>query len=737
MSSHASLPLLLLLSVLTGAASAASDALPGCQENCGNATIPYPFGIGEGCHLPGFKVTCNTTFDPPKMFMNNGNIEFLKISLDDVRIATLIARQCYASSLDPSHIWSNLKGTPYTFSNSRNRFTALGCDTLALIQGDNSTGYTGGCVSVCTDESSVTNGTCSGIACCQTAIPAGLKRFDSTLGQLVSYNATWSFSPCGYAFLIDQDEYVFSVPDLIGFRARRRVPTVLDWAIGNETCKVAVRSPDYACGENSHCIDSTNGPGYRCSCNSGYSGNPHLKQGCQDVDECKDPNSNPCVKICTNTPGGYACSCPRGTYGDGRKDGKGCIDEHKAFPLMQSVLGSGLGLLFLLICGSWLYWALKKRRLMRLRESFFKQNGGLLLQQQLASRGGSSVETARIFTADELKRATDNYNESRILGRGGYGTVYRGVLQDGRVVAIKKSKVVDESQIEQFINEVVILSRVIHRNVVKILGCCLETEVPLLVYEYVSNGTLFHHVHRARGTLAWPDRLRIAAETAAALGYLHSAAAEPIFHRDVKSANILLDGRLTAKVSDFGASRLVPLDRAQVTTLVQGTLGYLDPEYFQTGQLTEKSDVYSFGVVLAELLTGEKPISEARPDEERNLAMHFIVAMRGGRLFEVLEGRVREEGEGEQIMTVARIARRCLRLKGEERPKMKEVAAELERARRYERTESFVDETTTVYVDGQEDEPTMSAYFTGTFEAGQDVSSGFESRVLLPVNLQR
>ncbi|GLT46731.1 hypothetical protein SLA2020_204670 [Shorea laevis] len=322
---------------------------------------------------------------------------------------------------------------------------------------------------------------------------------------------------------------------------------------------------------------------------------------------------------------------------------------------------------------------LKKRRKMKLRRQFFKQNGGLLLQQQLSSTKGN-VEKTKIFSIKELERATDNFNRNRILGQGGQGTVYKGMLVDGRIVAIKRSKVLDKEKVKDFINEVVILTQINHRNIVTLLGCCLETEVPLLVYEFISNGTLFQYMHDENEDfpLSWERRLIIALEVASAISYLHSAASIPIYHRDIKSSNILLDEKCRAKVSDFGTSRSIAVDQTHLTTNVQGTFGYLDPEYYQSSQFTEKSDVYSFGVVLIELLTGEKPISLARAEEGRSLASHFILSMEENNLFNILDARVRDGCAYEEIKRVAELAYRCLSLSGKKRPRMIEVAMELE-----------------------------------------------------------
>ena len=309
-----------------------------------------------------------------------------------------------------------------------------------------------------------------------------------------------------------------------------------------------------------------------------------------------------------------------------------------------------------------------------MREIFFNQNHGLLLQQ-LVSHNGDIGERMTI-TLRDLEKATNNFDKARVIGGGGHGIVFKGII-DLKVVAIKKSRIIVEREINEFINEVAILSQVNHRNVVKLLGCCLETEVPLLVYEFISNGTLYQHLH-VEGPLSvpWVDRIRIALEVSRALSYLHSAASMPIYHRDIKSSNILLDDSLTAKVSDFGTSRYILIDQTGVTTEVQGTRGYLDPMYYYTGRLTGKSDVFSFGVLLIELLTREQPFVY-RSRHGDNLVSHFRKLLAIGNLVGIIDPQVMEEEDGE-VQEVATLATMCTKLKGEDRPTMREVEIILE-----------------------------------------------------------
>lgn len=308
------------------------------------------------------------------------------------------------------------------------------------------------------------------------------------------------------------------------------------------------------------------------------------------------------------------------------------------------------------------------------KEKFFKQNHGLLLQQLVSQN--VDIGERMIMTLVDLEKATNNFDRAHVIGGGGHGVVFKGII-DLHVVAIKKSKIVVQREIDEFINEVAVLSQVNHRNVVKLLGCCLEAEVPLLVYEFISNGALYHHLH-VDGPISLPlvDRIRIAAEVARALSYLHSAASMPIFDRDIKASNILLDDSLTAKVSDFGASRYIPIDKTGVTTAVQGTFGYLDPMYYYTGRLTDKSDVFSFGVLLVELLTRKKPYVY-RSVSDDGLVSHFISLLTEGNLVDIIDPQVIDEEDGE-IQEVATLAAMCTKLKGEDRPTMREVEMTLE-----------------------------------------------------------
>ncbi|XP_075649710.1 wall-associated receptor kinase-like 22 [Castanea sativa] len=413
----------------------------------------------------------------------------------------------------------------------------------------------------------------------------------------------------------------------------------------------------------------------------------------QDIYECKDRALNRCgnSSICENIGGSYIC----------REPSKG-LSQLK---LAILVICSSIGALFPLFITWSLYKVIKKRNKIKRKQKFFKRNGGLLSQQQLSSNE-NNVQKTKLFNSKELENAIDRFNENRILGKGGQGTVYKGMLIDGRIVAVKKCNTVDEGNLEQFVNEIIILSQINHRNVVKLLGYCLETEVPLLFYEYIPNGTLFQYLCRKNEQfplLTWDMRLRIATEVAGDLSYLHSAASLFIYHRDIKSSNILLDDKYRTKVVDFGTSRSVAIDQTHLTTLVYGTFGYLDPEYFQTSQFTDKSNVYSFGVVLVELLTGEKPVSSTRSQEGRNLSTYFIHSLEENCLFDILDTQVKEGGNKDEIMAIVNLAKSCLHWNGKKRPSMIEIMMELEGVQKASSIEQNFEELE--YIRNEETEP--------------------------------
>ncbi|XP_023735071.1 wall-associated receptor kinase 1 [Lactuca sativa] len=351
------------------------------------------------------------------------------------------------------------------------------------------------------------------------------------------------FNPCGFAFLAEENH--------LGFGGARHV-----------ICLV-LQSLKLSLDSNVHIlVDWVIGGG---------------KRNCSQATECK------ANRFCMDDEDldGYRCSCNKGYQGNPYLH-NGCQALVRIILTLAGIIG--------------IFFSIKKRKLMKEQEKFFEKK---LNSQEVDY-------TVTVYITKQLPKAIDNYSNERTVGRGGFEVVYKGVLSDKRVVAIKKYVSVGKTKNEQFINEVLVIMKIINGNVVKLLGYCLEEEVPVLVYEFIPNNTLFHHIHNEEGGtswLSWENRLRVAVEAASTLAYLHSHATTPIINRDVKSANILLDDDFNAKLSDFGISKLFSIKEENVNTVVQDTLGYLDPECQHTNNTNEKSHVYSFGVVLAELIT--------------------------------------------------------------------------------------------------------------------------------------
>ncbi|KAL5720654.1 hypothetical protein ACHQM5_013300 [Ranunculus cassubicifolius] len=296
------------------------------------------------------------------------------------------------------------------------------------------------------------------------------------------------------------------------------------------------------------------------------------------------------------------------------------------------------------------------------------------------SEGAPQLKGARWFSYDELKKATHNFQDSNEIGSGGYGKVYRGLLSNGQVVAVKRAKQGSMQGGHEFKTEIELLSRVHHKNLVSLIGFCFEQGEQMLVYEFVVNRTLRDSLSGKSGIyLDWKRRLRITLGSARGLMYLHEHANPRIIHRDIKSANILLDETLNAKVADFGLSKLMQdAENGHVSTQVKGTMGYLDPEYYMTQQLSEKSDVYSFGVVMLELITAKQPIErgvyivrEVQTKLDKNDQQHCG-------LTELLDPTIRNEPNLIGFARYVELAMQCLAEAGESRPSMSTLVKEIE-----------------------------------------------------------
>ncbi|XP_045809294.1 nodulation receptor kinase [Trifolium pratense] len=317
-------------------------------------------------------------------------------------------------------------------------------------------------------------------------------------------------------------------------------------------------------------------------------------------------------------------------------------------------------------------------------EGFGGKNYPINIIFSLPSKDDFFIKSVSVkpFTLEYIELATENYKT--LIGEGGFGSVYRGTLDDGQEVAVKVRSATSTQGTREFDNELNLLSAIQHENLVPLLGYCNEYDQQILVYPFMSNGSLLDRLYgepAKRKILDWPTRLSIALGAARGLAYLHTFPGRSVIHRDVKSSNILLDHSMCAKVADFGFSKYAPQEGDSYVSLeVRGTAGYLDPEYYKTQQLSEKSDVYSFGVVLLEIVSGREPLNIKRPRIEWSLVEWAKPYIRASKVDEIVDPGIKGGYHAEALWRVVEVALQCLEPYSTYRPCMVDIVRELEDA---------------------------------------------------------
>ncbi|KAG5515393.1 hypothetical protein RHGRI_036444 [Rhododendron griersonianum] len=357
---------------------------------------------------------------------------------------------------------------------------------------------------------------------------------------------------------------------------------------------------------------------------------------------------------------------------------------------MGMVVGLSIGLCVVVVFLAILFFMCRRRKVGSSGHSKtwvpFSTNGGISLTMGSKYSNGTTLSSGSDlgyrFPFAAVQEATDNFEESWVIGIGGFGKVYKGVLNDGTKVAVKRGNPRSQQGLAEFRTEIEMLSQFRHRHLVSLIGYCDEKNEMILIYEYMENGTLKSHLYGSgQPSLSWKQRLDICIGSARGLHYLHTGYSKAVIHRDVKSANILLDENLMAKVADFGLSKTGPeFDQTHVSTAVKGSFGYLDPEYFRRQQLTDKSDVYSFGVVLFEVLCARPVIDPSLPREMVNLAEWAMKWQTKGQLEQIIDTNLVGKIKPESLRKFGETAEKCLAEFGVDRPTMGDVLWNLEYA---------------------------------------------------------
>ncbi|KAF8038632.1 hypothetical protein BT93_B1230 [Corymbia citriodora subsp. variegata] len=594
--------------------------------SCGNMTVPYPLSTGPSCGDQSYKVRCSfgtLFFDA----LNGSSYVVTSINPQSQRLvirpSDWVNHACMSADFRGQGIFLD-PSLPFNITGS-NTLVLMNCSTevLSLILDCTPT-------SIC--HAYLRDNALAAASCSNFSLCCSLK----TGGSQNKYRIRIRQDRCAaYQSFVNLDT---SLP-VSKWPAFRGVE--LEWELPQEP--LCTSQVDCQNSANSICsVDPMKVVQKRCFCQSRF-------------------QWNPIAGVC------YNIKCPRP---------EDCKKQSKS-PLIGGLTLSATAVLFSFA----VLFVVHRQREHIKREAQLS----LTKMREDILNANCSSKSAKIFTGKEITRATSNFSRENLLGAGGFGEVFKGTLDDGTVIAVKRAKLGNTKGIDQILNEVRILCQVNHRSLVRLLGCCVDLELPLLIYEYIPYGNLFdllHDTYKCKwAVLTWYRRLNIAHQTAEGLAYLHTSAIPPIFHRDVKSSNVLLDEKLDAKVSDFGLSRLVETDETHITTCAQGTLGYLDPEYCLNFQLTDKSDVYSFGVVLIELLTSKKAIDFNRDEEEVNLAIHIKKVLKEKRLMDTIDPAIKEGAtklELETMKALGYLASSCLDEHRHNRPNMKEVADEIE-----------------------------------------------------------
>lgn len=305
-----------------------------------------------------------------------------------------------------------------------------------------------------------------------------------------------------------------------------------------------------------------------------------------------------------------------------------------------------------------------------------------LFRKQSASQRHPSVqelagmEDVKIYSYNELRQATQDFSPANKIGEGGFGYVFKGKLKDGSVVAIKVLSSESKQGVQEFLNELKTIAKVVHENLVRIYGCCVEEDYRILVYNYVENNSLAQTL-LGRGhsniQFTWRTRCKICIGVARGLAFLHEEVKPPIVHRDIKASNVLLDKNLIPKISDFGLARLMPENVTHVSTRVAGTIGYLAPEYALRGQLTRRADVYSFGVLLLEIVSGRSNVNTRLPNEEQFLLERTWALYERGELLQIVDTFLANDFNVEEAERFLKVGLLCTQDNPKLRPPMPAV----------------------------------------------------------------